>query len=128
MESMSCEQMIRQLQEIFPNKPVSAIEYVMGVVNTENPLDGDDYKFETAFNLLTETGNGSDEVEQFDEAVGGQPAQLHEDSVSVCLENLTQVFPDCRLSYLKEIIKKHGSNMNFDDMIDDLSISKQSLS
>lgn len=126
--SMSCEEMIRQLQEIFPNKSVSTIQYVMDIVNTERPMDEDDYKFETAFNLLSETGNASDEEQLFNEAVGGQPVPNanKEKSVDVCLEDLIEVFPDCKLSFLQAIVEKHLPNFNFDDVVDELSLSAYS--
>lgn len=129
--SMTSEEMIRQLQEIFPNRSISSIQYVMDVVNQENPTDEDDYKFETAFNLLTDTGT---EDELHDEAVGGEnvkpppPSNLifNEDSISVGLENLIQIFPDCPLSYLKELLMKRGPS-NFDDIVDELSSSEQMI-
>lgn len=121
MNRMSSEVMIKKLEEIFPNKPISRIQYIMHIVNEENADDEDDYKFERAFNLLV--GREEDEVvEQFDEAIGGQISHSNKNT-SVWLENLIQIFPDCRLDYLNEIIKKHQPNFNFDDMVDYLSLS-----
>lgn len=109
------EEMIRQLQEMFPNKPISTIQYIMDIVNKSNPLQNDDYKFETAFDLLTDGGNGNGEVELYDEAVGGELPHL---------ENLIQIFPDCQPNYLRTIIRKHENNFNFDVVVDELSLSE----
>lgn len=124
--AISYEEMIRQLQDIFPNKSLSTIQYVVDIINTENPLERDDYKFESAINLLTETGNGSDEfIELHNEAVGGEGAFSNEIDISGYIENLIQIFPDCQISHMENLLRNRGSNLNFDDVVDQLSLSKK---
>lgn len=117
MMGVTYEEMLRQLQDIFPNKTLTTIQSILDIVNTENPEDSHEYRFESAINLLSETGNG--EIQLYDEAVGGTLP-----NENVCLENLFQIFPDCQVDYLKAILKKHGPLFNFDDVVDELSLSK----
>lgn len=85
----------------------------MDIVNSENSYEGDDYKFERAFNFLMEPA----EPEQYDEAVGGGGVE--------CINDLQQIFPNCQPAYLMNIIGKHGPNFNFDAVVDELSLRER---
>lgn len=111
-----------QLREIFPNKSEETIQHILNIVN-ENLLDAPEYIFESAVNLLSETGGEPNE--QHDIVVN----QPNEDDTSkaeqlpIFYDHLTQIFPDCCTTHLRALVEQN-ENLTFDELCDHLFSSK----